>query len=335
MTMPPLPPPLELALPLLLPVPPLEPPLEPPPLPPPLPPLPPLDPVPPSPLAFPPPEPLLPQPGIATMPAAARMTATWNARRAFIVLPMPESLALSGLLRDVGLLSLDAGDTVVFLDHARLARIAGAHGFATRADALVRCEGEAKIALEDGRALRPTWSRPGVGHTAGWAAYLGTLLHAAGMAESALPALLDVLWDEHRTFNLWSLVPPGLAPALGRARAAGVKVAIVSNSEGELDALLVRVGLRDSIDVVVDSGIVGVEKPDPRIFRFALERTGVSAARALHLGDIAATDVVGGRAAGLRVALVDPFEHLKGRHPDVPRVPGAAEVADALASRGR
>jgi FMN phosphatase YigB (HAD superfamily) len=64
-------------------------------------------------------------------------------------------------------------------------------------------------------------------------------------------------------------------------------------------------------------------------------RFGVPAGRALHLGDNYATDVLGARAAGMRVALVDPYGHLDGRHADVPRVPGAAEVARALAATAR
>jgi putative hydrolase of the HAD superfamily len=118
--------------------------------------------------------------------------------------------------------------------------------------------------------------------------------------------------------------------ALDGARARGVKVAVISNSEGKLDGLFVDLGLRGHFDLVVDSALVGVEKPDPRIFAVALETLGVPADRALHLGDLYATDIVGARAAGLRCALVDPFEHYAGRHPGVPRVPGVVEVARAM-----
>ena len=82
-------------------------------------------------------------------------------------------------------------------------------------------------------------------------------------------------------------------------------------------------------DIVV-SGRERLIKPDPRIFAFALDRFGVSPARALHLGDVFATDVLGARAAGIRCGLIDPFGHYDGAHPDVPRVPGAVEVARAI-----
>jgi len=246
---------------------------------------------------------------------------------------MTAILALSSLLRlrDVDLLCLDAGNTVVFLDHARMARLCTSLGLAVDAATLERAEGEAKIALEEGRMLWPVWSGAHVAASRGWSGFVGTILRGVGLPADRMPAALDALWGEHLSLNLWSLVPPGLVAALDRARAAGVRVAIVSNSEGHLEALLTRLGVRASIDLVVDSGLVGVEKPDPHIFEIALSHFGVPASRALHLGDVYATDVLGARAAGVNVALVDPFAHLSGRHPDVPRVPGAAEVADALA----
>ena len=114
---------------------------------------------------------------------------------------------------------------------------------------------------------------------------------------------------------------------LFRSRARGVKVAIISNSEGMLERLFTDLGVLGHFDLVVDSGKAGIEKPDPRIFEIALERFGVPASRALHLGDMFATDVLGARAAGIRTALIDPYQHYAGRHAEVPRVPGVVEVA--------
>lgn len=316
----PLPPPLLLdPAPLLLDAPPLDPPV--PEL---LPPEPPLLEAPPSspPAAeLPPPDPL-PQLGAT---ARTQIAATMAPR-----MPMTESVALASLVRDVELLCLDAGNTVVFLDHTRLARIAGAHGFATTPEILVRAEGEAKVALEEKREHHVAWSGAHMKAARGWAATVGTMLHAAGLPLGRVPAMLDALWPQHAARNLWSLVPEGLVDALAEVRAAGVRVAIVSNSEGQLEPLLVDLGVRGALDLVVDSGIVGVEKPDPRIFRIALDHFAAAPERALHLGDVYATDVLGARAAGVRVALVDPHGHLAGRHPEVPRVPGAREVARVL-----
>ena len=81
-------------------------------------------------------------------------------------------------------------------------------------------------------------------------------------------------------------------------------------------------------EFVIDSGEVGVEKPDPRIFQIALERMGVSAADALYVGDLYEVDVVGARAAGLDVVLLDPSGEHSGR--DVKTVRSVAELADGL-----
>jgi HAD superfamily hydrolase (TIGR01549 family) len=235
-----------------------------------------------------------------------------------------------GLVDAVDLLSLDAGNTVVFLDHARLARVCEGHGFFTTAHALVHAEGEAKRAHERGALIDFAWAQDAIPAARGWAATVGTILAAAGLACDRVSSMLEALWAEHCARNFWSVVPDGLVDALGRVRALGVRVAVVSNSEGMLRQLFDALGILEVIDLVVDSGIIGIEKPDPRIFRFALDRLGVAPSRALHLGDNFATDVLGARAAAIRVALIDPFNHLAGRHGDVPRVPGAAEVARAI-----
>jgi putative hydrolase of the HAD superfamily len=178
--------------------------------------------------------------------------------------------------------------------------------------------------------VQVAWSQAHRRAAQGWASTIGTILTLAGLPVARLPAVLDAVWPEHVQRNLWSIVPDGLGAALDRLRSARVKVAVVSNSEGMLDALFRDLGILGSFDLVVDSGLLGIEKPDPRIFQFALERSGVPASRAMHLGDNYATDVVGARAAGVRVALVDPYGHLEGRHADVPRVAGVVEVADAI-----
>jgi putative hydrolase of the HAD superfamily len=157
------------------------------------------------------------------------------------------------------------------------------------------------------------------------------MLHRCGLPLEDIPGLLDALWLQHRERNFWSKVPPGTVRALARVRGLGVRVAIVSNSEGMLEALFQELGLTESFDLVIDSGVVGIEKPDVRIFRLALDHFDLPPARVLHLGDTFATDVVGARAAEIRVALVDPFGHFEGRHADVPRVRGAPEVAHAIA----
>ena len=86
-------------------------------------------------------------------------------------------------------------------------------------------------------------------------------------------------------------------------------------------------GLRGHFAHVIDSAIVGAEKPDPRIFEHALEAAGASAERTLHVGDLYSVDVVGARAAGVHAVLLDPF----GDWGEV----DCARVADLVALRER
>ena len=238
---------------------------------------------------------------------------------------------MNELVANVDLLCLDAGNTVIFLDHDRLAEILReATGLDVPGSVLVEAEGEAKRRAENGSLHDAEWTHRALPGATSWGKNIATIAVAAGLPVDRVPALLDHAWPLHVEWNLYSKVPDGLGRALDDARGRGKKVAIISNSEGMLDGLFVALGIRSHFDLIVDSALVGVEKPDPRIFGFALSHFDVPAERALHLGDFYATDILGARAAGVRCALVDPFAHYAGRHTDVPRVAGVVEVARAM-----
>ncbi|MCU0253481.1 MAG: HAD-IA family hydrolase, partial [Acidobacteria bacterium] len=89
--------------------------------------------------------------------------------------------------------------------------------------------------------------------------------------------------------------------------AAGRRLAVVSNAEGQVEQDLAAAGFGRYLETVVDSHLVGVAKPHPRIFAIALERLGVGAEQALYVGDVPAYDVAGARAAGMPAVLLDPW----------------------------
>jgi putative hydrolase of the HAD superfamily len=97
---------------------------------------------------------------------------------------------------------------------------------------------------------------------------------------------------------------PEVPGALARLRAHGARLAVVSNWDVSLHDVLERTQLRPLVDAVVISAELGVAKPDPAIFRTALERLGTPAAGALHVGDSVEHYVAGARAAGLEAVLV-------------------------------
>jgi putative hydrolase of the HAD superfamily len=120
---------------------------------------------------------------------------------------------------------------------------------------------------------------------------------------------------------------PEVVPVLGALRGRGVRVAVVSDWDCTLAEHLVRLGIREWVDAVVVSAVVGVTKPDQRIFTAALAELGVTANGALMCGDDPARDLAGARAAGIRGVLIDRH----GRHPDVaPRVGTLTELAEWL-----
>jgi putative hydrolase of the HAD superfamily len=83
--------------------------------------------------------------------------------------------------------------------------------------------------------------------------------------------------------------------------------------------------------VVIDSSLVGVEKPDPAIFLAALDSLGVGPEEALYVGDLYEVDVVGARAAGIEAVLLTPSSSGPGRSC---RTAGSIEeLVDALLPR--
>lgn len=109
---------------------------------------------------------------------------------------------------------------------------------------------------------------------------------------------------------------------------AGIKLAVVSNSEGTVEAMLNDVGLGRHIETVVDSWVVGIAKPDPRIFHLALDRLGVAAHEAIMVGDIPVADIAGAQAAGIRAVLIDPLALHSAA--EVPRFTDVAAFVNAL-----
>jgi HAD superfamily hydrolase (TIGR01509 family) len=243
---------------------------------------------------------------------------------------------LESLVAGAELLSLDAGNTVIFLDHARIAGLLAGAGYQCTLADLVRIEGEAKRALEDGGGVRVRWALDGLPGAPSWGRMIGTMIARAGVPEARVPELLETFWKDHVRKNLWWLVPEGLGPALEAVRAAGVPVVIVSNSEGMLDVLFAELDIARHFDLVVDSGKIGIEKPDARIWQIALAAYPTDPGKVLHLGDTHATDIIGAQALGFRTGLIDPYAHYAGRHASALRVAGVVEVARALVrSRSR
>ena len=84
------------------------------------------------------------------------------------------------------------------------------------------------------------------------------------------PAVIDWLWAQQPTANLFRAQITDMVELARSLRTRGVRTAVLSNSEGGLAGLLADVGIADAFDVIVDSGRIGMEKPDPAIFAYTL-----------------------------------------------------------------
>jgi putative hydrolase of the HAD superfamily len=168
-----------------------------------------------------------------------------------------------------------------------------------------------------------------------WHAYNRAYARACGADEEHVADAVEALLNEFTVAEVWTRIVPGSTAALGRIADLGVKLAIVSNADGTVEEQLradgicqVGPGRGVPVDTVLDSTVVGVAKPDPEIFEIALDRIGISADRAIHVGDTPAADVAGARAAGIRPVLIDPYDFHE--HLEVDRVRSLAEVVELV-----
>ncbi len=106
------------------------------------------------------------------------------------------------------------------------------------------------------------------------------------------------LFEHYARPSTWR-IRPGASEALAALRRAGLATGVVSNFDQRLIDILEGLDLACLLDVVIVSSRVGAAKPDPRIFQAALQRLGVPARRAAHVGDDPERDLGGARAAGL------------------------------------
>ncbi|MGE5618378.1 MAG: HAD family hydrolase [Sphingomonadaceae bacterium] len=134
-------------------------------------------------------------------------------------------------------------------------------------------------------------------------------------------------WEQPRELRLF----PDVEAALANLKSSGYRLGLITNVTDDPTADLERTGLRNWFDVVVASCLVGIDKPDPRIFHFAMERLGVAPEEGIHVGDQFLADVEGASSAGLEAVLLDRYDLQEGRHPL--RIRSLLDLAPLLRNR--
>ena len=187
----------------------------------------------------------------------------------------------------------DVGNTLLFPNRARmLAPIsADRHPTLEAWQALERrTKHEFDQGLMEGRVDRGFW----------WTFHTYLLQQLNSQDE----AVRDTLVENTQNSANWDQILPGTRDALDRLRQQ-YAIAVISNADGKIDAVLQRCGIVDCFASITDSGKVGHEKPHPAIFEAALREMKADPAQSLYVGDVYSVDYVGATNAGMQAVLFD------------------------------
>lgn len=175
-----------------------------------------------------------------------------------------------------------------------------------------------------------------------WRRYLDAYIDACAVLADDRSA--DDRSEVHRHLDsefadaaLWLREIPGSREGLAALAATGTRLGVISNADGQIAARLaereilqVGPGLGVEVECVIDSGAVGVMKPDPRIFRIALDALDLEPAECWYVGDMPGIDVVGARRAGLHPVVIDPLGLHTGA--DYDRCASLADLASRISA---
>jgi len=217
----------------------------------------------------------------------------------------------------------DAGNTLIHLDYDFIAALLMERGHAVPPRELRRAEYVAKRWIDRTQEER----RPG-GDAARRIPYFKLILDEAGVPSDEVEAVVAELDRANLADCLWRVVAPDTEQALTTLRERGLRLGVVSNADGRVEADLHRRGLGAFFETIIDSSVVGVEKPNPRIFQKALAALGARPAESLYVGDLYSIDVKGARYASMDAVLLDPLERYDGV--DCTRVRSLGELVEIL-----
>jgi putative hydrolase of the HAD superfamily len=226
---------------------------------------------------------------------------------------------------------LDVGGVFLVPEHDRILGALARAGCAATVEVLDRAhyEGARSFPMEQDLEWPAAWRR-----------YLDGYITACEVPDELREEVHRHLDSEFADAALWIRELPGARDGLRALARADVRLGVISNADGliaqrlaERGILQVGPGTGVPVECVIDSGNVGVMKPDPRIFHLALDAMDLRAEDAWYVGDMPGIDVVGARKAGMYPVLMDPFELHLGE--DYDRVGSLAELADRIAGTSR
>jgi putative hydrolase of the HAD superfamily len=198
----------------------------------------------------------------------------------------------------------DAGGIFLLPDPTVLAPLLAPYGGDSSTEVHVRAHYRGMAAKSAAGSTEKFWDDYNVAYVE----YVGVPAHDVAYAAHVL--------ERTRNAFVWRWPLAESVEALAKLVAAGMPVGVVSNASGQIEEMLQRSGVCQvgdgpltSVRVIIDSHVVGVAKPDARIFEHALVHfAGIEPSRIAYVGDSVTMDVGGARAAGLHPILLDPFD---------------------------
>jgi putative hydrolase of the HAD superfamily len=190
----------------------------------------------------------------------------------------------------------DVGQTILSPDYVFMKSMLADFGVSTDYDTLAK-----------GAALgREKFLRGEQGER--WKEFFTFWLKYVDASEQNLPAMLKLIHEQHHRTHLWNYLEPTARETFEWLRSRGFRMGIVSNADGKVARMMKHLQLDHFFECIIDSQIVGVEKPDPAIFKLALDAVQLAPEACIYVGDNYDRDVIGARRAGLTPVLIDPFE---------------------------
>jgi putative hydrolase of the HAD superfamily len=212
----------------------------------------------------------------------------------------------------------DVGNTLLFPNRARILAPLYERKIAPTDEQLRQLEIEIKHKFDDivehgGRADESFWSM-----------FYRRLFEVLGLQDE--PLRQHFVASTRNSAN-WDQPRPGTREALAKIRNQ-YKTAVISNSDGKIADVVARAGIADGFLSITDSGIVGKEKPNPKIFEIALKSVGAQPEESLYVGDVYSVDYCGATKAGMKAVLFDvPGAY---REKGLPRVESLEELVQKI-----
>lgn len=212
--------------------------------------------------------------------------------------------------KDINTVFLDAGNTLLSMDFSWIKEELEKLGVKSEIDEIKKAEAAARPVLSSKiERLKSTEDR----NTSVF--YMSSILNKLSSisdlnkeeCDEIIRTFVISLRAPGRLRRFWANLIPGVRQALDILKDNGIRLAVVSNSNGMIEEILSGLHIREYFEHVFDSHIVGYEKPDRRLFMHALEKSNADPKCTIHIGDLYHVDVLGAWSAGIHAILLDPF----------------------------